>query len=467
MKTDYEFGLVLTEYLRDLGCTAKTLAAVSGVSAIQLSRWRNGTRRPSQEALCRLADGLVERSGGVLRREEVLSDLMDALPAPQRRPTGVGERMDQLLTALRIHTSDVARALNFDASYLSRIRAGKRNPANIETITEGVSRYVARRCASESDRAVVAALMDTDVPVFADNDTLTALLVGWLRGGAARPMLHGADVRAVLSAVDSFDLNEYIKAIRIDAPSPDDGAQDLPEARTVSGLKNMMRCQLDFFRATERAERGESVFIYTDMPLTELARDPEYPKQWMQHMAALIRKGLEIRMIHNVDRPFEELLLGLEVHIPMYMTGRITPYYLKESNSGPFRHLLELSGAAALAGEAVFGHHAEGRYTLTYDEGDLEYYRRRADALLGKAAPLMDIYPEERDEDFRSFLRAEAEAGRVPVTLDMPAFRNVTVQVCHDRWAVVTKDRAPRVSFVIRHPNLVDALERFAAPLVD
>jgi hypothetical protein len=49
----------------------------------------------------------------------------------------------------------------------------------------------------------------------------------------------------------------------------------------------------------------------------------------------------------------------------------------------------------------------------------------------------------------------------------MPAFRNVTVQVCHDRWAIVSKDRAPRVDFVIRHPKLVDAIERFAAPLVD
>ena len=162
-----------------------------------------------------------------------------------------------------------------------------------------------------------------------------------------------------------------------------------------------------------------------------------------------------------------ELQRLLEVHIPIYMTGRITPYYLKESNSGPFRHLLEVSGAAALSGEAISGHYAEGRYTLSFDPAEIRYCQKRAAALKEKAAPLVDIYPQEREEAFRAFLLSEADRGFYPVHVETPAFRNVTVQVCHDRWAIVSKDRPPQVSFVIRHPKLVDAIERFAAPLVD
>ena len=228
-----------------------------------------------------------------------------------------------------------------------------------------------------------------------------------------------------------------------------------------------MLCELDFFRATAISDSDERVLIYTDMPLTELAKDPDFPKQWMLGVADLLKKGLQVDMLHNVDRPFEELLLGLEVHIPMYMTGRITPYYLKESNTGPFRHLLEVSGSAALSGEAIAGHHAEGRYHLTFDPEELRYYHRRAKALMEKAAPLMDIYMEDDEAAYWRFREEEAAQGFVPVRLDMPAFRNVTVQVCHDRWAVVSKDRSPRFAFVIRHPKLVDAIERFAAPLVD
>ena len=54
-------------------------------------------------------------------------------------------------------------------------------------------------------------------------------------------------------------------------------------------------------------------------------------------------------------------MLGLESWIPMYMTGQISPFYLKEPSNNVFLHLLKVSGAAALCGEAIVGHHAEGR----------------------------------------------------------------------------------------------------------
>ena len=462
-----ELGSVLNRYLREFGCTAKSLADAAGVSAIQISRWRKGTRRPSAETLPRLAAGLAAISGGTLSERDALAELQEALPTRRRSRSGLGHRLGLLLDTLKVHTSEVSRVLNFDPSYLSRIRSGKRNPSNTEPIIDGVSRYIARRCTSATERAAAAELMGLDASALENAEEYRSALAAWLRGGAVHPILGSADVSALLRALDSFDLNEYIQAFRIEEQGRPGAPGLVPEARSVSGLKNMMQLELDFFRATAMSDSMEPVLIYTDMPISEMAKDPDFPKQGMRAVAAIIKKGLRVEMIHSVDRPFEELLLGLEIHIPMYMTGRITPFYLKESNSGPFRHVLELSGAAALSGEAISGHHAEGRYTLVTDPDALAYYRRRAAALKEKAAPLMDIYTEEQEAEFRSFLRQEAENGFLPVPIDMPAFRNVTVRVCHDRWAVVSKDRAPRVDFVIRHPKLLDAIERFAAPLTD
>ncbi len=462
-----ELGLVLNDYLHRLSCTAKVLAEASGVSEIQISRWRNGTRRPSMEMLKRLASGNAKLSDGAFEEDAVLSELLDTIPAPKRNGNGLGQRLDLLLDALKIHSSEVSRILNFDPSYLSRIRSGQRNPSSNEPIIDGVSRYVARRCTSESERAAAAELIGTDLAALSDQETYRDVLAAWLRSGATPRMLGGADVSALLQTLDSFDLNEYIRSTRIREESERAESPQMPKERSVTGLKNMMRCELDFFRATALSDSAERVLTYSDMPMTELAKDETYPKQWMQAMAELLKKGLRVEMIHNIDRPFEELLLGLEVHIPLYMTGRITPYYLKESNSGPFRHLLEVSGAAALSGEAITGHQAEGRYTLTFDPREVRYYQKRAAALKGRAAPLVDIYTQEQEEEFRGFLRSEAERGHYPTTCETPAFRNITVQVCHDCWAIVTKECEPQVSFVIRHPKLVDAIERFAAPLAD
>lgn len=76
------------------------------------------------------------------------------------------------------------------------------------------------------------------------------------------------------------------------------------------------------------------------------------------------------------------MMLGLESWIPMYMTGQISPYYLKESTGQTFMHLLKVSGAAALQGEAIYGHHTQGRYYLTKHKTEISYYKEMAELLL-------------------------------------------------------------------------------------
>lgn len=42
----------------------------------------------------------------------------------------------------------------------------------------------------------------------------------------------------------------------------------------------------------------------------------------MLGLALLLKKGLHLNIIHSLNRPFQEMMLGLESHIPLYMTGR-------------------------------------------------------------------------------------------------------------------------------------------------
>ena len=81
------------------------------------------------------------------------------------------------------------------------------------------------------------------------------------------------------------------------------------------------------------------------------------------------QKGLRINMIHNVNRPFSEMMLGLESYIPMYMTGQISPYYLNETPNQVFGHFLKVSGTVALSGECIAGFHNDGKYYLTKKKG--------------------------------------------------------------------------------------------------
>ena len=105
-----------------------------------------------------------------------------------------------------------------------------------------------------------------------------------------------------------------------------------------------MEGEIDFLKATVLSRSMEPVIMYSDMPMEEMSKDPEFPKKWMFGMAMMLKKGLHLDMIHNVDRPFYEMMLGLESYIPMYMTGQISPYYLTASQNSVFCHFLKVSG---------------------------------------------------------------------------------------------------------------------------
>ena len=92
----------------------------------------------------------------------------------------------------------------------------------------------------------------------------------------------------------------------------------------------------------------------------------------------------------------------------MYMTGQISPYYLSGTQASAFRHMLWVSGAAALQGDCIAGHIGDGRMYLTNRKSDVAHYQKRAGQLLKRASPLMEIYGPDRKEAFARFLQADS-----------------------------------------------------------
>ena len=187
---------------------------------------------------------------------------------------------------------------------------------------------------------------------------------------------HEKTISTFLSKIDDFDLNEYIKAIHFDEMKVPTVPFQIPSSRTCFGLKEMMEAELDFMKATVLSKSMEPVTMYSDMPLEEMAKDPEFPKKWMFGSAMMLKKGLHLNMIHNIDRPFAEMMLGLESWIPMYMTGQISPYYLKGVQNNVFLHFLKVSDAAALSGEAISDHQADGKYYLTKSRKEISVLQK-------------------------------------------------------------------------------------------
>ena len=401
-----DFKKLLDDYMKQLDCTAKDLAEKSGLSAATISRYRSGdrTQEDGSENFARLINGIVsiaESKGIPDISEQSVSDSFSPYARNSVDIAHFQKNFHTLLTVVPINISDLARFLNFDPSYISRIRNGQRQPANPTEFARKISAFVARHCQTEEQKAVISSLLHCPMEELSNYTDFQVRLTDWLLAG------EGAvkdSMTVFLEKLDEFNLDEYIHVIHFDKLKVPSVPFQIPTSRTYWGISEVMESELDFLKATVLSKSTAPVIMYSDMPMKEMAKDPEFPKKWMFGMALMLKKGLHLYQIHNLDRSFDEMMLGLESWIPMYMTGLISPYYLKNTQNNTFLHLLKVSGSAALSGEAITGYHENGKYYLTKSRREVEYYQRRANELLKNADSLMDIYRSEREAELNTFL---------------------------------------------------------------
>ncbi|MGN0561582.1 MAG: helix-turn-helix domain-containing protein [Candidatus Fimenecus sp.] len=400
----------LNQYMVTLDCSAKEVSAVSGLSAATLSRYRSGERVPSihSESFENLCDAIVALAKQK-QKDMTKASVVAAFQACDDMITADRELLRQnfnaLIAVLNMNITKLCRYTNYDVSTVFRIRNGTRKPADPVQFAAAVAGYVSREMASTADKAVLAKLLDCPAKSLSDSAQCCEKLQNWLLAGKSRPQ---DDISKFLTKLNSFDLNEFIKAIHFDEMKVPSFPFQLPTSKTYFGLKEMMDSELDFLKATVLSKSMAPVIMYSDMPMAEMAKDAEFPKKWMFGMAMMLKKGLHLNQIHNLDRSFEDMMLGLESWIPMYMTGQISPYYLKDVQNNVFLHFLKVSGTAALSGEAIAGFHSDGKYYLTKNKDEVAYYRKRAEELLQNAHPLMHIYRAEDIQEFKAFLLADA-----------------------------------------------------------
>ncbi len=405
----------LNEYLEELDCTAKELGEVSGVSAATLSRYRSGSRIPDAgteafNSICK-AIGRIAGQRGIetLTEETVRESFLRCLDMTAVDKEQLRTNFNLLATALNMNMARLCQQINYDSSTVFRFRNGSRQPAEPEKFAEAVAKYVAENYTEAAEREKLARILQCDACEFVEQEHSADRIKRWLLEPGRE---KESGVTHFLEQLDQFDLNEYIKAIHFDEwKVPPAIPFRLSTSKSYTGLKNMMEAELDFLKDTVLSKSMDPVIMYSDMPMEEMAKDPEFPKKWMFGMAIMLKKGLHLHQIHNLDRSFEEMMLGLESWIPMYMTGQISPYYLKAGQDQVFLHFLKVSGSVALTGEAIRGYHSEGKYYLARSKDEVAYYRKRAGELLNCASPLMEIYREENAGVFEVFLRSDAETA--------------------------------------------------------
>ena len=132
---DVKFDDLLNRYITKLGCTGKALSLASNLSEGTISRYRAGRRVPEDgspelRALCRgIAQIAREKNISGITEETVMETLSQAVLKNAADPEALQKNFNTLF-------------LNYDPSYLSLIRNGKRFPSDPGAFATAVADFV-------------------------------------------------------------------------------------------------------------------------------------------------------------------------------------------------------------------------------------------------------------------------------------------------------------------------------------
>lgn len=420
------FKEVLNEYLKELNCSSKKLSNESGLSESVISRYRSGERTPlkNSEQLNKLTKALFniakDNDKNKYTLDKIESDFNSTLASDNFDYTTFSNNLNTLITSLNINTHEMSKYIIFDASHISRIRYGKAKPSNPVEFSNKICSYILNRYKNPDDinnLMMIIGCKKSDL----SNEKIYSTLFNWL---TSEMVPVKSQVSDFLHNLDSFNLDDYIKVIKFDELK----VPSIPFYKTKTkhyyGIEEMKQGELNFFKGTVLSKSKEDIFMCSDMPMEDMAKDIDFGKKWMFAIAMCLKKGHHLNIIHNLDRPFNEMMLGLESWIPIYMTGQISPYYLSNLKNNIYNHLNYVSAAAALSGECINGFHNKGMYYLTTNKNEIEYYKEKSDLLLKKAKPLMEIYRESNIKEYHLFLKKDEniECDRTRYIASLPLF---------------------------------------------
>jgi len=420
------FKEVLNKYLKELNCSSKKLSNESGLSESVISRYRSGERTPvkNSEQLNKLTNALFniakDNNKNKYTFDKIESDFNSTLASDDFDYTTFSNNLNTLITSLNINTHEMSKYIVFDASHISRIRYGKAKPSNPVEFSNKICSYILNRYKNPDDinnLMMIIGCKKSDL----SNEKIYSTLFNWLTSEIV-PVKN--QISDFLHHLDSFNLDDYIKVIKFDELKVPSIPFYKAKTKHYYGIEEMKQGELNFFKGTILSKSKEDIFMCSDMPMEDMAKDIDFGKKWMFAIAMCLKKGHHLNIIHNLDRPFNEMMLGLESWIPIYMTGQISPYYLSNFKNNIYNHLNYVSAAAALSGECINGFHNKGMYYLTTNKNEIEYYKEKSDLLLKKAKPLMEIYRESNIKEYHLFLKKDEniECDRTRYISSLPLF---------------------------------------------
>ena len=411
------FSQKLDLLMNRLGVKNAEVAACAGFDRTNVSRFRNGTRlpEPSSRSARRLVNGLYQYAedndkidilcteAGIqdgLMSDDIKLELLKwlyegeqslkgarrfkgfALSRGQNQPQSpFSERLTGAMRIADISNISLSRLLNIDASLISRYRTGLCMPRLDSDLVDRMSNILYRRIRKNEGMTELSGLMQCNM-----DEITEARFAAWLFDFDTGMSAEESAMARLLEFFESYDPGELLTAETENIISD----ERIKDNRTeYFGTKGLREAVIRFLMSVE-AYGGKELMLYSDQDMSWMIKDAQFRATWAGLMIRCVKKGVKIRIIHNIDRDLDEMDMAVKSWMPLYMSGMIEPYCSESERDARFSHTLFICpDVAVIEALNVVGTEDSGIYHYHTDADCINSCLAAYDRLMDSAEPLV------------------------------------------------------------------------------
>ena len=365
----------------------------------------------------------------------------------------LAQKLDFLMDLTQTKNSVLGRALNFDPSYISRIRSGKRGLPKGQPFLKPASIYFSHAIREDYQKDAAAKELHLATSWPPEEKDAAQLILTWLSGRFQTPQ-------------EELRMKDVLAALKL--PFAETNA---PEARYTPEKGSAVSAQIFFGNAGKRdavitfleelvqTGRAHTLLLFSDEDMFWLYEDKTFVRTWMLLMRQLIEQGSRIRIIHSIGRSAGDMWEAVRSWLPLYATGAVEPWFCPRLRDGIFKRTEFIAqGHSAVFGSSVPGQTDEPLNMLICDRNAAEVMQREYEAFLKLCKPLMDIVRPEKLEELDEL---QDTLQNTPGELLTAESNGMKILLKRGIASLVVKEEPPYAVFIIKEPRMLAALEQY------
>ena len=311
------------------------------------------------------------------------------------------EKLELLMRLTATRNNALSRALHLDEATVSRLRTGKRKPPRDPSFLNPMCVFFAGKLKEDYQRQTIAELISPGEPWPPETNVAYELLYDWLINDQQRLEMSLADRNGASAAVQRPRKNPLVCTSATE--------KDV----FYYGLEGKRAAVCAFFETVLAADKPRTILLFSDEATLWMTGDAEFPRLWEKYILKAVQAGNHFRVIHMISQPLDELAQTISLWMPLYVTGKLKPYFHPHLRAGIAKRTLFVAPSLAALSATSVGDRVDVSLTqLVVEPEAVKMLEQEFDSYLRLCTPITHNYKGSSDADLqKSWLAMDKARG--------------------------------------------------------